>query len=213
MPMERWMRERTPGQMGRRWRRKDAAPEGAATRTPMADTHSMTAPGAELRRVRSLIADLDAIVWEADARTMLHTFVSEGATEILGYSMREWLAEPSFWADHLHPDDRERAVAEFVRAATHGDRFDMEYRFLAKDETTVWLRDIGHVVKDVTGEPTLVRGLMVEVTAQKLMQEERHEAEQRFRRVVERVPAIVYIEGMAADPSGTGPMLYVSPQV
>src|SRR4249920_3817331 len=70
----------------------------------------MTPPGTELRRVRSLIADLDGIVWEADANSMTFTFVSEGVRDILGYEIAEWLDEPSFWADHLHPEDRERLV-------------------------------------------------------------------------------------------------------
>ena len=39
----------------------------------------MTPPGSELRRVRSLIADLDGIVWEADAANLSFSFVSEGA--------------------------------------------------------------------------------------------------------------------------------------
>src|SRR5438132_3917698 len=99
----------------------------------------MASPGSELRRVRSLIADLDAVVWEADAPTMRFTFVSEGVSDILGYTRREWLAEPDFWADHIHPEDRERAMAAFMRAANEGGRFDMEYRLMAKDGTTVWL--------------------------------------------------------------------------
>jgi PAS domain S-box-containing protein len=173
----------------------------------------MTSPGSEVRRVRSLIADLDAVVWEADATSMRFTFVSEGAVDILGHTPTEWLAEPTFWADHVHPDDRETTVAEFVRAATEGDRFDMEYRFFAKDGTTVWLRDLGHVVKDTEGIPVLLRGLMVEVTATKHLEAERREAESRFRRVVERIPAIVYIEGAMGPDAPTGPMLYISPQV
>jgi PAS domain S-box-containing protein len=176
----------------------------------MTEKHSMTSPGAELRRVRSLIADLDAIVWEADAQTMTHLFVSEGAADILGHSPREWVNDPSFWADHVHPEDRSRAVGEFVRAATEGDRFDMEYRFLTADDTVVWLRDLGHVVKDVDGHPSLVRGLMVEITAQKHSEVEQAEAETRYRSLIEQLPAIVY-----SEPYGVGALdiMYISPRV
>jgi PAS domain S-box-containing protein len=173
----------------------------------------MSVPGSELRRVRSLIADLDAIVWEADARSCEWLFVSEGAAEILGHSPREWLAQPSFWADHLHHDDRERAVGEFIKAATQGTRFDMEYRIAAKDGGYVWLRDLGHVVRDAEGRPHRIRGLMVEITQTKHLEEQRREAESRFRRVVERLPAIVYIESVDGPDDEPGRMLYVSPQV
>ncbi len=179
----------------------------------MAHHPPMSSPGSELRRVRSLIADLDGIVWEADARTMLFTFVSSGSTPILGYTPQEWLADPTFWADRIHPDDRERTIAQFVRAATAGWSFDTEYRVLARDGSVVWLRDLGHVVRDVEGRPTLLRGLMVDVTKQKLVEEERRSAEERFRTVVERLPAIVYLEAIEDEPGASRPLLYVSPQV
>jgi len=146
--------------------------------------------------MRSLIADLDGIVWEADARTMLFTFVSGGSIRILGYTPQEWLAEPTFWADRIHPDDRERMIAQFVRAATAGWSFDAEYRVRAKDGSVVWLRDVGHVVRDAEGRPTLLRGLMVDVTKQRLVEDDRRSAEERFRAVVERLPAIVYLEAI-----------------
>ena len=173
----------------------------------------MVNPGSELRRVRSLIADLDAVVWEADARTTLFTFVSEGVQDILGYTPQEWLAESNFWADHIVVEDREPVLRRFVRAITEGGKLDVEYRFHAKDDSVVWLRDLAHVVKDVHGTPVLIRGLMVEITKQKSTEEERADAQMRFRRVVERVPAIVYLESVSVDDDGIGETIYVSPQV
>jgi two-component system, sensor histidine kinase and response regulator len=172
-----------------------------------------TSPDSELRRARSLIADLDGIVWEADVASMSFTFVSEGAHEILGHLPSEWLADQSFWVDRLHPQDRERAVGRFVRAASAGGRFDHEYRIATKDGHWVWVRDIGHAVKDVDGTPVLLRGLMVEISDRKTLEEEAHETEDRFRRVVERLPAIVYLESVQRRPDEAGRMLYVSPQV
>ena len=178
--------------------------------------HPPTTPaGSELRRTRSLLADLDGVVWEAEASSMTFTFVSDGARELFGWTSQEWLANPTFWVDHLHPDDRQRIVSRFVRTATGGGSFDEEYRLLAKDDTWVWVRDLGHAVKDAEGTPTAVRGLMVEITSRKLLEVERTDAEDRFRRVVERLPAIVYLEAVDADPQGElpGVLLYVSPQV
>ena len=173
----------------------------------------MLTPGSELRRVRALIADLDAVVWEADARTTLFTFVSEGAEDILGYTPQEWLAEPNFWADHILPEDRERVIKQFVRAITDGGKLDMEYRFSAKDGSVVWLRDLAHVVTDVDGAPAVIRGLMVEITKQKSTDEERADAQMRFRRVVDRIPAIVYLESISPDAEKAGETIYVSPRV
>ncbi len=167
----------------------------------------------ELRHVRALMADLHGIAWEADATSMTFTFVSEAVQEILGYDVTEWLSDPGFWNDHLHPEDHDRMVGRLVRIATAGGPFDEEYRLLAKDGTWVWLRDIGHAVKDAEGSPAVIRGLMVEITAQKAREHDREERQGRFQRVVENLPAIVYLESVTRQDNGIGEMLYVSPQV
>ncbi|MEO8293245.1 MAG: PAS domain-containing protein [Actinomycetota bacterium] len=173
----------------------------------------MIVSGRKLRRDHDRIVDLDGVVWEADAGSHAWLFVSEGVRAMLGYTPSEWLSHPTFWADHLHPDDRERAVGEFVKAATHGTRFDVEYRIFARDGGTVWVRDLGHVVTDEEGRPSLLRGLMVDSTRIKHLEEGRRDAESRFRRVVERLPAIVYIQSAGGADEQPGRMVYVSPQV
>jgi PAS domain-containing protein len=53
-----------------------------------------------------LVNTIDGIVWEADARTFQFIFVSDQAERILGYPVRQWIEEPSFWKDHLYSADR-----------------------------------------------------------------------------------------------------------
>lgn len=173
----------------------------------------MTAtPGAELRRLRTLLADLDAVIWEADADSSRFTFVSQRAWDMLGYPPKLWIDEPSFWADHVHPDDREHAVGEFMAGITDARPHDMEYRFLHRDGSVVWLRDIGHTVTDMRGHPIVVRGLMVDITRQKLAEERRTDLEQRYRNLVEQLPGMVYLESVE-EGSEPGHLLYVSPQI
>jgi PAS domain S-box-containing protein len=171
---------------------------------------SSTSPGSELRRLRALVGDLDAVVWEADASSGRFTFVSEGAAEILGYPAKVFLHQPSFWADHIHPEDREAAVKEFMSGVEEGRPHDMEYRFVKPRGDVVWVRDIGHAVTDMSGTPITIRGLMVDITQQKLAEEHRAEVEQRYRLLVEQLPGIVYTED--ADPANVGPgrFTYVS---
>ena len=169
-------------------------------------------PGAELRRLRALLADLDAVIWEADADSSRFTFVSQRAWDMLGYPPKLWIDEPSFWADHLHPDDREHAVAEFMAGITDARAHDMEYRFLHRDGSIVWLRDIGHTVTDMRGHPVVVRGLMVDITKQKLAEERRTDLEQRYRNLVEQLPGMVYLKSIEGGDE-PGHVLYVSPQI
>jgi PAS domain S-box-containing protein len=170
-------------------------------------------PGSELRRLRALVGDLDAVVWEADAASGRFTFVSQRAWDMLGYAPKMWIDSPTFWADHLHPDDRERALEGFMAGISEGRPHDMEYRFLHRDGSIVWLRDIGHTVRDNQGVPVVVRGLMVEISQHKLAEERRAEVEQRYRRLVHQLPGMVYMESVETEAEEPGHLLYVSPQV
>ena len=124
-------------------------------------------PPAIDHRYRGLIERLDAIFWEADAESFEFTYVSPRAEALLGYPMERWLREPGFWVKILHPEDREWVVESCVRATKEGLDNDFEYRALAADGRVVWLRDMVYLEKDEAGRPRLLRGVMLDVTAQK----------------------------------------------
>jgi PAS domain S-box-containing protein len=169
-------------------------------------------PEAELRRARSLLADLPGILWEADATSMAFTFVSDGVRDVLGYDASEWLADPGFWTDHLHPADRDRMVARLVRIGNDGGAFDEEYRLRAHDGSWIWVRDRGRAL-DEEGARRSIRGLMIDVTKARRADRDHEAMEGRFQRVIEHLPAIVYLEAVTREANGIGEMLYVSPQV
>jgi PAS domain S-box-containing protein len=123
------------------------------------------------QRFRDLVASTDGIVWEADATTFEFTDVSQNAERLLGYPADAWL-RPGFWSDHLHPEDREQAIRYCAACTGRLEDHDFEYRFLASDGRVVWIRDLVHVVQE-GGRPRWLRGLMVDITAQKRAEEER----------------------------------------
>src|SRR5205814_6391776 len=63
------------------------------------------------QRYEALVNTIDGIVWECDIRTGRPVFVSQQAMRLLGYSPAQWLREPTFWEDRLHPEDRKRTLA------------------------------------------------------------------------------------------------------
>jgi PAS domain S-box-containing protein len=133
------------------------------------------------QRYRDLIQGLDAIVWEADARTLTFSFVSRRAETVLGYPVERWLREPDFWARRIHPDDRE-AVMQVYRDALAGRHdHDYEYRAVTADGREVWLRDIVHVVRDADAQPITLRGLTVDLTELKRSERALHQSEEQLR--------------------------------
>ena len=115
----------------------------------------------ERRRYRDLVDTTDGIVWEVDTGSGSFTFVSRYAERLLGYTIEDWYRN-DFWRDHLHPDDRARA-SEFRSALVRGGEGQVvEYRMLAEDGRSVWLRDIANVVCEA-GQVRWLRGVMVDI--------------------------------------------------
>ncbi|HWQ15669.1 MAG TPA: response regulator [Roseiflexaceae bacterium] len=129
------------------------------------------------QRYRDLVQGLDAIVWEADPATFRFSFVSRQAERILGYPPEQWLATPDFWVRHIHPDDREEAVAFCQLATAEARDHDFEYRALGSGGRVVWLHDIVRVVRDEEGRAVKLRGVMVDITRQKELENQFYQAQ------------------------------------
>ena len=144
-----------------------------------------------LRQYDELLSSVEGIVWEADPRTVRFTFVSKQAEAILGYPAGQWLSEETFWVDHLHDEDRAWAVAACSTATRAGHSHNLEYRMVAADGRVVWLRDLVTVTLS-DGEPTKLRGIMVDVTERKRAEEALRSTEQSYRDLVENAKDIIY---------------------
>jgi PAS domain S-box-containing protein len=149
-------------------------------------------------RFRVLVNSIEGIVWEADARTFQFLFVSQQAERILGYPVERWLSEPAFWREHIHPDDRAWAVELCVTATAEKRDHDFEYRMLAADGRSVWLRDLVTVVVE-QGQATRLRGVMVDITARKRAEAALRESEEQWRAVFENNPTMYFM----VDAAGT----------
>ena len=131
------------------------------------------------RKHQVLLESTDIIPWEADARTFQFTYVGQQAEALLGYPIRDWL-ETDFWPRHIHPEDRDATVNSCVEATRRGENNDFEYRMIAADGRTLWLRDIVTVIKE-GGEPRLLRGVMIDVTERREMETALRQSEERYR--------------------------------
>jgi PAS domain S-box-containing protein len=121
-------------------------------------------------RFRGLAEGVNFIPWEADPNTWRFTYVGPQAVEILGHPLEDWY-EGDFWAEHIHPEDREWTVNFCAEASVSCQRYRFEYRMLAADGRTVWLDDIVHVAEAQDGLQQL-RGVMIDITERKRAEEE-----------------------------------------
>src|SRR6266508_483741 len=151
----------------------------------------------------TLVNSLDGIVWEADAQTFAFNFVSPQAERMLGYPLTHWTTEPTFWKDHIHPDDQEWATSFCINATRAKRPHDFEYRMLAADGRIVWLHDVATVVVE-NDQPVRLRGVMLDITERKRAEEALKESEERYRVLVEFSPNSICVHR-------DGKLLYVNP--
>jgi diguanylate cyclase (GGDEF)-like protein/PAS domain S-box-containing protein len=143
----------------------------------MLDVTELMRTQAALREARSqygaLVEQIPAIVYvDAADEDMSTTYVSPQIQEILGYSAQEYIDDPALWEHILHPDDREDAMATYLRGRESGDPFVFEYRLLARDGRTVWFRDSAIVLTDAVGRAESIQGVMLDITDRKKAEEQ-----------------------------------------
>lgn len=117
---------------------------------------------------QSLIDSIEGIVWEANAATMEFRILSSKVTEITGYDAEEWLTTEHFWETHIYEQDKERVrlFLDTLLSERHSNTID--YRMVKPDGSIVWLKDVVSVVEEL-GQTRWFRGIMVDVTASKLL--------------------------------------------
>jgi len=128
---------------------------------------------------RDLLSSVDGIVWQAELPTLRFSIVSQQAERLLGYPISRWLEEPDFWQQHIHPEDRDRAVALCSQIASGPRHQNFEYRMIAADGRVVWLRDIVSV-RLAGDQPSHIQGIMVDITPRKRAEAARHESEAKL---------------------------------
>ncbi len=168
------------------------------------------------QRTRELVEQVPAIFYEEAPAAEGQTFyVSPQIEQILGVSPAEYRTHHGWWREHLHEDDRDREIAEYGARLTDpsmpASSFS-EYRLVRPDGRVVWVNDRETIVRDEHGVPTMVRGAMFDITAQKEVEARLQDAEIRYRTLVEQLPLITYLWEIDPAP-GDDPAYYTSPQI
>ena len=166
-------------------------------------------------RYRRLVENMPGIayIWQVLPGDEPRSFdyVSPRLQDVLGFSTEDWHA-----STRIHPHDQARVAEALARSARTGESFLMEYRFLAKDGSVVWVLDHASLIsRTEAGDPTSFQGVMLDVSAWKEAESKAEAAEDRFRTLAERGPVVVFAFELIYANDGSPPTVsvdYISPQ-
>jgi PAS domain S-box-containing protein len=122
-----------------------------------------------------LVNSLEGIIFECEAADLSFAFVSPQSERLLGYVPDEWLKQLN-WRDLVHPEDYETVHEACNKAVQEQSSLALEFRVLAKDQRTRWVRLLANVVADSHG-PVSIRGVLLDVTKRRQLEEALRQAQ------------------------------------
>ena len=142
---------------------------------------------------RGLVENLNAVAWQMRPSDFCFTYVAPQAEKWLGYPLHEWL-QPDFLGRVMHPDDMQRTL-DYCRSETLAGRdHSMDYRMRAADGRVIWVRDIVTLSTQAVNED--LRGLMIDITAEKTTEQALALSEQKFASVFHNCPDVIALIDM-----------------
>src|SRR5215203_3296573 len=152
-------------------------------------------------RFRHLVEQIPAVTYvqepiDSDTPKAI-TYMSPQYEAMLGYPPEKEILDEEHWLRVLHPDDRERVLAEELRTDETGDPYRIEYRQIARDGRVVWVHDEATLIRDEEGNALYWLGVQYDITEQKRTEEELRQSEERFKVLAQEV-----VEGIILSENG-----------
>ncbi len=166
-------------------------------------------------RYRTLVEGIPAIVYIEEMNGRMTTLYDSPQIEnMLGYPQGKHLEDPDYWAKIIHPADRERVLANERGAGARDEPLSQEYRVVAADGRTVWVRDDAVIVRDEAGEPLYWQGFIFDITHRKEAEEALRASEAELRALFEAMTDVILVldrEGRYLKIAPTNPSLLYRP--
>jgi PAS domain S-box-containing protein len=121
-------------------------------------------------------------------------WVGQGRRALFGWAESEPVDFKRFM-ETVHPEDRERVRASVSWALQGGGDHVVEYRIVLSDGSMRWLVTRARVELDGGGRPARVRGVSIDITERKLIDEALRESEARFRTMANTAPVMIWMSG------------------
>jgi len=142
-------------------------------------------------RLQYLLASTTAVIYTSKASDdYAATFITKNVETVTGYSYTDFLDNPSFWIDHVHPDDKKHVNTEVMKIFDK-ESHSHEYRFRCKDGRYIWILDDMKLVRDNSGKPFEIVGFWSDITERKQTEQKLRDAEANLQNTFDISPGLI----------------------
>jgi len=145
--------------------------------------------------------------WDWNIRTG-KLYWSERIAPLFGYPLGDLDTTYENFLNAVHPDDRQKVI-DAVNACVESDvPYEIEHRVVWPDGTVRWLLERGAVIRDATGQPLQMLGVVMDIHDRKMAQESLRKSEEHlvlFERIFNASEHAIFI----SDPEGN--LVYINP--
>lgn len=137
-------------------------------------------------RYKFLTRVTNDVVWDMNLSAKKILWAEENMRRVFGYDIENGESDFDFWADKIHPDDRNRVVKNLLDVCNDqdSDRWEDEYRFRRLNGDYAYVLDQGYLLY-VNGQSIRMIGSMQDITERKLAELKLLDSEKRFRSLVQ----------------------------
>lgn len=122
--------------------------------------------------------------WELDLNDN-SIYWSDGVYKMVGDEPQSYPIDFNIGLNVIHPDDREKALAEMNAAISEGRDYSITKRFLLKDGTIKQILSRGTVIKDESGNPIKLIGVFQDISSTQNLVENLRLSNERFEKVTQ----------------------------
>ncbi|MEG4393146.1 PAS domain S-box protein [Microcoleus sp. BROC3] len=155
-------------------------------------------------RFRQLAENIENVFWMLNVQPQEIIYISPGYEKIWGRSCADLYAYGRFFAESIHPEDRERVLATFTQQIESED--EIEYRIVRPDGEIRWIRDRAFPIRNQAGQVYRIVGIAEDISEGKQAEKTLRESEERFRQLAENIQDSFWL--MSAEFTD---LLYLSP--
>jgi len=119
-------------------------------------------------------------LWEWDATTD-KIYTSSTFTELFGWPT-DVVERFDQWGQFLHPDEKEQVLGSFQQIVDNKEKntWQAEYRFRKSDGDYAIISNRAYIIRDENGEVSKIIGATLDITAQKLTEEQLYKINERY---------------------------------